>query len=512
MIWKLMEFNYCKSILSIVLFLLCIAIAMLMQFGFIFNTNRSVSMIASSTSNTQNETKYNSSFIQGTMNRLVADISRHDYSNFNGISNTQNETKYNSSFIQGTMNRLVADISRHDYSNFNGISNTQNETKYNSSFIQGTMNRLVADISRHDYSNFNGISNTQNETKYNSSFIQGTMNRLVADISRHDYSNFNGDVRVGNHTFKRYSGDMMLRTFSNKIILFYGDSTLHYYTHFIAYCLLYYLKMKPVHINSSIRVDKYCIQPSSLLVYDARSSANRIIRTHVELFNDTTLIDRTNLIQHVNAINSTVVYYNHNQNNSPPDLVVIHRHKPDIIVYNPYNLHLLHLIPTRPFEGRSRDVIHHFEEYLLKVYRAAVNISARCIIYRSASPLCLSHDTNKAYTNVRSVYQKGNGSLYDSYLGQCYSQNQNDTEACKHWTFTNQGVQFSNSFIEKFVTKAQNGVFGNYTNVFYYDRYHLFHSEPHVCKKEAHDVLHWVPSFGADTMYLTNFVNFACKS
>ena len=194
---------------------------------------------------------------------------------------------------------------------------------------------------------------------------------------------------------------------------------------------------------------------------------------------------------------------------------------PDVIFWSPSGLHLLHLYQVRPFGNHSIEIINQYEDNLLEIYHVAQQLDA-CLIYRALSPLCYIN-SNSNYQDIRSTYLKHEGinkehndndeldeAAYEHFISFCIKHNpniDNIEEICRQWTFVNEGgIAYQNKLIKQFVNNAQHKRFAEFNNVFYYDRFNVFHTDPRVCKSEAQDTVHWSPSYGADAMYFTNFI------
>eukprot|EP01083_Nonionella_stella_P058323 152781_1 len=363
-----------------------------------------------------------------------------------------------------------------------------------------------------------------NNQEFTAPFMQNTMDDLVKHISRHNYSTFNDDIVVNNITFHQYSGTRLVHTTTNRSLLLYGDSTMGKFTGFVLYCLHVYLKLKPQKfLDQNWNATERTCEFESRLTNDYQDMKGYI---NNGLFSGTSFDNtKSALITRIPMINCTFVSYERYAagKQTPNTVEYMHyyenmfiKYRPNVIFWNPSSLHLLHLIPLRPFEHfngvqTALDTNQHFDQHLRKIYEMGSRVNAQCIIYRSSSPICTAHDQSP-YKELRQIYSNRSSEEYKSSIAQCYDKYKNYNKSlCDNWTFDDHGVQYVNKQIQTFVTQAQNGDFGNYTRVFYYDRYNLFHKDTNICKHESHDSVHWMYSYGADIMLFTNFVDFVCR-
>eukprot|EP01084_Bolivina_argentea_P110338 197051_1 len=346
--------------------------------------------------------------------------------------------------------------------------------------------------------------------------IQNTLLKLPLHISSHDYSTWNEDIIVNNHTFKHFSTTLLSNVLSNKTILFFGDSTVYRFYVFIVYCLDQYIQNKISNaciFNSQLLNHNYTEWDFALmhadqlfkLVHNIKSLGEKGYQYDAPIFNITLILFENKderSITHLFALYHSFIEY-----------------KPNIIFWNPSGLHLLHLYNLRKFGNHSIEIINRFTDNLMEIYDIASQLNA-CLIYRALSPLCYTKDTF-VYQDARSVYLQHTDNELDKaayihFMSNCikeYKDNtENSEELCKNWTFSNEGgISYQNKIMEQFVIDVQNETFGEFNHVFFYDRYHIFHSDPNICIKEAKDAVHWCISYGADAYYFANFVDLACN-
>ena len=358
---------------------------------------------------------------------------------------------------------------------------------------------------------------------------QQILSILPIVISSNNYKSWNSDVNLCNHTFPKLSSSLFLNTFSNKNMIFFGDSTMYRFYIFIVWCLDHY-----IHKNYS----KACEFEASLF-NDNDQEWNQYISTLVDSFLNSSINDDeipiTNLHHlqsdssysisykyHDTFINTKLYLFENQMERNIEQLFNLYHSwidlKPDIIFYNPFGLHLLHLFPLRPFQYNSIGIIDKYQENLLEIYKISKQINAT-MIYRGIGPLCYAKDTLRYYLirkKYEEYYNDNNvesdkriiGCINDMKQREIYqfdNHSINSMEFCTNWTFMNEGVLHQNALIERFVINLQET--GD-RNVFYYDRYKIFHNNVEICKDEAKDSVHWQPTYGADAMYLTNFINF----
>ena len=346
---------------------------------------------------------------------------------------------------------------------------------------------------------------------------QEIISELAISISSHDYNYFNSDIKINNHIFKRLSASLLLKTFSNKTIIFFGDSTSFKFYVFIVWCLDHYIDgiiTPSCQFDSGLLNQNYEEWAQYASVYRNISDLIKEIPNIIPLkwYPNTLLYDKK-------EINSKLYLFENRWDYDGQQLFDLYHswinYKPNIIFWNPFGLHLLHLTPLRPFQTYSLDIIYNFHNHLKEIYSVAMQSNA-IMIYRGTSPLCYCAD-NQDYKEMRDKYRKqshdaimqcvdnvNQQQLHDIYQGMNLSIHAIDY--CQHWTFMNEGALYQNQLIKDFVTNTQKT--SAVDNIYFYDRFQIFHEDPIICCNEAGDTTHWLPSYGADAMYLANVISF----
>ena len=369
---------------------------------------------------------------------------------------------------------------------------------------------------------------------------QSILSTLPSVISSHDYNTWHLDVNLCNHTFSHLSPSLLVKTFTNKSMIFFGDSTMYRFYIFVVWCLDQY-----IHSN----ISKACQFDGSLLNTNYDEWNEYLFSPYNETDPDLELIptipiDNLHRLKseewtisyryyHI-ALNINLYLFENQRERNIYQLYELYeswiKYKPNIIFYNPFGLHLLHLFPMRPFQFNALGIINKYHENLEKIHEISQKMNAT-LIYRGISPICYSFDQLRYYM-LRGQYEQwfrdgqkpGNRKVigcsmeiedrlnyadeyqdFDFMHDIINGDNLDFMEICANWTFMNNGVLHQNGIIQRFVQGLQED--GD-RNVWFYDRYKIFHSDLATCKQEAKDSVHWQPTYSADLMYLTNFINF----
>ena len=342
--------------------------------------------------------------------------------------------------------------------------------------------------------------------------------QLATAISSQNYLTFNSDITINNHTFQALSPSSLIDAFSNKTMIFFGDSTVFKFYVFIVWCLDHYL-------NNNITAG--CQFENGLLNHQLHDWVKYTYPTQHNISDLTMEIpdllllhyDPHTLYYNSKVINSKLYVFEERWDRNHEELLDLYHswtaYNPDIIFWNPFGLHLLHLSPLRTFQHNALEIIHKFHDHLMEIYNVARATNA-IMIYRGTSPLCYCKD-HFEYKQIRYEYQQElyyNNSKYNNSMD-CIKRINNQQkrkyqqlslsipakEYCKNWIFMNEGVIYQNKLMKDFVDNVDGD------GIYFYDRYSIFHSDPSLCCEEARDTAHWMPSYGADAMYLANVMN-----
>eukprot|EP01084_Bolivina_argentea_P110337 197047_1 len=350
---------------------------------------------------------------------------------------------------------------------------------------------------------------------------QDILYQLAHSISSNNYKTFNSDIKLNNKTYQHFSTRLLRNTFANKTMIFFGDSTMYRFYIFNIWCLHHEIHGYHSNYYNACQFKSSLLNHNYNIWHKYLSPQNEHPETITSIISNIHILSvHPNVYVYIDRfINTTLYLYENRWDYNIDELFNLYETwielEPNIIFWNPSGLHLLHLWPLRPFQYNSHSIINKFEENLLKIYNVSKQANA-IMIYRGTSPLCLNND-NEYYSNLRWNYKKmfRIGLLFNNYTigcalnAQTYGMKSDKImNACRNWTFTNEGIIYQNNIIKKFVYDMQHNIeCANYTNVFFYDRYNVFHSDVNICASESVDVAHWMDSYGADAMYFVNAIN-----
>eukprot|EP01083_Nonionella_stella_P168171 567101_1 len=393
------------------------------------------------------------------------------------------------------------------------------------------------------------LSNVTNTKELSIERIQHVINEYVNTLASYDYDTFNGDIHISNIVFHSLSYDYMYAALNNKSILFYGDSLCRNWFSFVVYSFYNH------YTNNTANRPAL----TSLL----NTNSNSLVIPHHsyrEIYDDPTANRGRNIAHHsvygditsksFERSHSELLYMEYSLSKPKPLSLSYYSgafqfatqsllnkrdgFQFDVIFANLAVLHMLHLIPSRPFEAHAIKQILNLELHLDKMIEVvgAVNVS-KCIILRPPNSICKSRYENDwvKWSNLyedRVPWMNRTELMETEIIRRCLKRNYiemdkrytypfnnitNTTilhgiDLCTKYTLTQIGVNRINHRMKQYVEHKQSMVFREYNGLklIYYDQNQLSKRQ---CNKTV-DGRHYNELLPVQTVAVFNIIDKWC--